>query len=88
MDKTEKKKEIIKDLTLLLIGLTGWEEEKRNQPGVKVTRAWKGYKWDILDELELAKYIFQIPGGKSLFLTDEGKKRVEQLKQTHLKSRL
>jgi hypothetical protein len=84
MDKTKKKKEIVKDLTLLLIGLTGWEEEKRNQPDVKLTRAWKGYTWDILDELERMRYIHQIPGGKSLFLTDEGKKRVEQLKQTHL----
>jgi hypothetical protein len=87
MSEAKKKLEIKKDIALLLIGLTCWEEEKRNEPGIKVLRAWKGYTFDILNDLEQEKYIHQIPGGKSLFLTDEGKKRVEQLKQRHLKSR-
>jgi hypothetical protein len=52
MNKAKKKLELIKDIMLLLIRLTCWEEDKRNEPGVKVFRAWKGYKWDILDDLE------------------------------------
>jgi hypothetical protein len=39
----------LQELTLLLIYLTGWEEDKRNSPGEKVFRAWKGYKFEILD---------------------------------------
>jgi hypothetical protein len=36
---TENLNEIKKELTLLLISLTGWEEENRNSPG-EVKRIW------------------------------------------------
>jgi len=72
------------DLTLLLIYLTGWEEDKRNSPGEKVFRAWKGYKFEILDEIQNQKLIFQIPGGKSLILTDKGKQKAEELRRQYL----
>jgi hypothetical protein len=76
----EKKKEIIvTELTLLLIYLTGWEEDKRNAPGEKVFRAWKGYKFEVLDELQSQGLIKQIPGGKSLLLNDEGKQKAREL---------
>jgi hypothetical protein len=78
-----KKKTIIRELTLVLISLTGWEEDKRNAPGEKVFRAWKGYKFEHLDELQEQRLIYQIPGGKSLLLTDEGKQEVEQLKRKY-----
>ena len=80
----EKSKQVKQDLHLLLIYLTGWEEEKRNSPGEKVFRAWKGYKFDVLDELERQRLIHQIPGGKSLFLTDEGKQKAENLRQKYM----
>ena len=78
----ENKKEIIvQELTLVLISLTGWEEDKRNSPGKKVFRAFKGYRFEALDELQKHKFIRQVPGGKSLLLTDEGKQKAEQLKR-------
>jgi hypothetical protein len=80
----EKERQFKQDLHLLLIYLTGWEEEKRNSPGEKVFRAWKGYKFDVLDDLERQRLIFQIPGGKSLFLTEEGKQKAEVLRQKYL----
>jgi hypothetical protein len=67
-----------------LIYLTGWEEDKRNSPGEKVFRAWKGYKFEILDEIQNQQLIFQIPGGKSLFLTDKGKQKAEELRRKYL----
>ena len=72
------------ELTLLLIYLTGWEEDKRNSPGEKVFRAWKGYKFEILDEIQNQQLIFQIPGGKSLILTDKGKQKAEELRRQYL----
>ena len=76
----------ITELTMLLIYLTGWEEDKRNAPGEKVYRAWKGYKFEVLDELQQGRLIWQIPGGKSLILTDEGKQKALELKEKYIKS--
>jgi hypothetical protein len=75
----------ITELTMLLIYLTGWEEDKRNAPGKKVFRAWKGYKFEVLDELQQGRLISQVPGGKSLILTDEGKQKALELKEKYLK---
>ena len=75
----------ITELTMLLIHLTGWEEDKRNAPGKKVFRAWKGYKFEVLDELQQGRLISQTPGGKSLILTDEGKQKALELKEKYLK---
>jgi hypothetical protein len=74
---------IAQELTLLLILLTGWEEDKRNEPGKKVFRAWKGYRFETLAEIQEQNFIYQIPGGKSLILTDEGKRKAEELRQKY-----
>ena len=79
----EKFKEIKEELTLLLIYLTGWEEDKRNAPGEKVWRAWKGYNFDVLNNLQTKKWIYQIPGGKSVTLEEKGKQEVELLLQKY-----
>jgi hypothetical protein len=79
-----KKSKLIQESTLVLISLTGWEEDKRNAPGEKVFRAWKGYRFEHLAELQGQRSIYQIPGGKSLLLTDEGKQKVERLKKKYL----
>jgi hypothetical protein len=73
--------ETLKGLSLLLIYLTSWEEDKRNAPGKKVTRAWKGYRFEVLDELQQGRLISQVPGGKSLTITDEGIKKAKELKK-------
>jgi hypothetical protein len=76
----------IKDLHLLLMYLTGWEEDKKNEPGGKIFRAWKGYLFEILDDLEEQKLIrqFRTANSKSLILTEEGKQKAEGLKQRYL----
>lgn len=79
-----QKRIIIPDLTLVLIYLTGWEEDKRNAPGEKVFRAWKGYKFEILDELQSQDLISQIPGGKSLFLHEKGQQKALELLKKYL----
>jgi len=70
-----------KDLSLLLILLTGWEEERRNgAPGEKIFRAWKGYSYEIMDSLQKDKLIYQPMKAKSLILTEDGRKRAEELR--------
>ncbi len=76
--------ERIKELNLLLIYLTGWEEDSKKQPGSKVFKAWKGYLFEVLDELEEKQLIRQHRSTKLLFLTDEGKQRAQQLKSKYL----
>ena len=69
----------LKDLNLLLIYLSGWDEDSTRVPGKKVFRAWKGYLFDILNELERDNLIRQFR--KSLILTDEGLKKARGLKE-------
>lgn len=38
----------VEELVLLLLHLTSWEEKIMNQ---KVKRTWKGYPFEILDDL-------------------------------------
>ena len=83
-DTGDNGKTVREELSLLLIYLTGWEEEKKNTPGQKIFRAWKGYNPGIMHELERQRLIYQLPGGKSLILTEEGKKKGEQLKGKYL----
>jgi hypothetical protein len=76
--------EKVRDLSLMLIYLTGWEENKRNgQPGEKVFRAWKGYSFDILNELETMKMLRQFPNTQSIILTEEGKGKAAEIKRKY-----
>jgi len=83
-NKEEKMNEKISDLHLLLIYLTGWEEDSRKEPGKKIFRAWKGYKFETLDELQEKKLIHNYHNAKSLILTDDGKRKAEELKSKYL----
>ena len=75
-----KKETIILELTLVLIYLNGWEETSgRSKTGKKVFRAWKGYKFEVLHELQSQGLLHQIPGGKSLFLHEKGKQKALEL---------
>jgi hypothetical protein len=76
--------ERIKDLNLLLLYLCGWQEDSRQTPGEKVFRSWKGFLFNILNQLEEEKMIRQIKGGKSLIITDAGLHRAQQLKEKML----
>jgi len=70
----------VKELNLLLLYLTGWEEDSRQNPGEKIFRAWKGFLFEVLNELEKQQLIRQFFNAKTVTLTDAGKKAAEALK--------
>jgi hypothetical protein len=71
----------VKDLNLLLIYLSGWYEDSTKVPGKKIFRAWKGFLFDILNEMEVDGLIRQYR--KSLILTKEGLKKAEEIKSKY-----
>ena len=73
----------LKELNLLLIYLSGWEEDSRKNPGEKVFRAWKGYLFEVLNSLEDENFILQFGNSKSVIVTTEGQKLAEQLKDKY-----
>lgn len=66
-----KNKWQVKELHLLMIYLTGWDEESRKEPEGIVFRSWRGYSFEILNELERENLIRQY--SNSVILTKEGK---------------
>jgi hypothetical protein len=87
-----KKAIIVQELTLLLIYLTGWEETGSRRPGgMKIDgpgkerfRAWKGYRFEDIEELQNQDLIYQVPGGKSLFLYKKGKEKALELLKKYI----
>jgi len=75
MDKT------IKELTLLLIYLTSWQEDVGF---TKVQRSWKGYPFEVLDELNEEGYIDGSKHAKSVYLTEEGLSKVKELMKKYI----
>lgn len=84
-------KDIAKDLTLMLMYLTSWEEslvpslrKKPDRAGLypKARICWKGYDFDILNELTDEGLVNAGGRSKSASFTDEGvTKALELLKQ-------
>ena len=73
--------ETIKELTLLLIYLTSWKEDA----GItKVQRSWKGYSFEVLDELNEEGYIDGSKHAKSVYLTEEGLSKVKELMKKYI----
>lgn len=66
--------EALNDLTLMLIYLTSWAEKPEC-----ARRAWKGYDFDVLNELTEKDMIFGSKAAKSIYLTEEGEKRANEL---------
>ena len=67
---------------MLLIYLTSWRENVAK--GICVSRAWKGYDFDILNKLTEKGYIAGSRRAKSVYLTDEGVEMAEKLRQLYL----
>ncbi len=74
-------KDTIKELTLMLMYLTSWEESlvpglrrKPDRAGIypKARVCWKGYDFDILNELTDEKLVYPRCHSKSASFTDEG----------------
>lgn len=76
--------EKILELNLLLLFLSGWEEDSRNDPGNKIYRSWKGFLFEVLNELEDKELIQQFRNGKSVILTEKGIKKAKELQQQYL----
>lgn len=75
MKKDEVNKKI-KELTLMLLHLTSWDE---NELGMKYRRSRKGYDFDILNELGDEDFIRGGNHSKSVMITDEGVKKAKEL---------
>lgn len=69
----------IKELTLMLLYLSSWEE---NEMGMKYRRSWKGYDFDVLNELAEEELINDGRRSKSVSFNDIGiEKALELLKK-------
>ena len=66
-------------LALLLLLLSGWEEDSRKNPGQKIHRSWKGYLFEDLNWMETEALIAQFP--KSVAFTDKGLEKALNLKE-------
>lgn len=78
--------EQVKDLNLLLLYLTAWEEDSRKNPGQKLLRSWKGFRFEILNEFEQRKLITQHRKSRSVVFTQEGKRMAEEIKKRYFSS--
>lgn len=65
------KREVVKELVLALLYITSWEE---NEYGNKYNRSWKGYPFELMDELSEENLISGSNRAKSIYLSDEGVK--------------
>lgn len=66
MKNTQEK---IKEMTLMLLYLTSWEE---NESIAKCRRSWKGYDFDVLNELAEDNFINDGLRSKSVIINDAG----------------
>ena len=70
-------KDKVDDMVLALLWLTTFGEKQLGQIAL---RAWKGHDWDALNRLHEKGFIGDPVGkAKSVFVTEEGAKRSEEL---------
>jgi hypothetical protein len=79
-DFMKSERDIIKELTLMLLYLTSWEE---NEIGLKYQRSWKGYDFDVLNELSEEELIYDGKRSKSIAFSDEGIEKAKVLLKKH-----
>ena len=75
--------ERLKELNLLVLYLSGWEEDNRKEPVQKIFRSWKGYRFEILNEFEENELILQNRKSKSVVFTEKGKSKAEAIKREY-----
>lgn len=71
------------EITLLSLYLTSW---KKKDIFGKMTRSWKGYPFEILDELTDEDLIRGSKKSKSVYLTVAGMKEAEELLKKYMKN--
>lgn len=80
--KYKNEKEIT-EMTLLLMSMTSWREKVRGK--LFAQQAWKGYDFDILNNLAEQDFIRGSHHSKSVTLTEKGLEEAEKLKEKYLK---
>lgn len=73
-------REKTKELTLLLLYLTSWEEK-----GLSGTfhRSWKGYPFEIMNELSEEGLISGSKSAKSVYFSEEGIKKAQEIEKKY-----
>jgi len=71
----------IKELSLLLLYLTSWKEKEFPD---EMRRSWKGYPFDVLNELTEEDLIRGSYRAKSVYLTEAGIKEAEKLMKKYI----
>lgn len=66
----------IRELTLMLLYLTSWKERGLDE---QCPRSWKGYNFDILNELTDSDLIVGSYKSKSVYLTEDGVAEAKKL---------
>jgi len=80
MPGTGDETQMMKELTLLLLYLSSWEEEPiRGAPTIH--RAWKNHRFEILDALAEEGLLVTPHRAKWVRLTDEGLARAKVLEE-------
>src|SRR3954452_13199533 len=74
--------EKIKELTLLLLYLTSWNESDLPE---ETRRSWKGYPFETLNELSNEDFIRGSFRSKSVYFTDAGIMEAKKLMEKYLK---
>ena len=79
MNEKTKTKKAIKELTLLLMYLNRFTDEK-NFKTAKDFYAWKGYNFDIINKLDDEDFISQGKyRSKSVYITEKGMEEAKKL---------
>ena len=73
----------IEELVLLLIYLTSWKEDNFDH---EVFRSWKGYPFEILDNLTEKNLISGSKRAKSVYLTESGLKKAREIEKKYLEN--
>ena len=68
-------KQTVKELTIMLLYLTSWTETDFRE----VQRSWKGYDFDILNELADEGLISDSKRSKSVYIFEEGVSTAKEL---------
>ena len=70
---------LVENMTLYLLYVQSWQQKVTES--ISIARSWKGYDFDVLDRLKEKEYISGSKGAKSVFLTDEGVKKGEEIRR-------
>jgi hypothetical protein len=78
----EKMEEHITELTLLLLYLTSWTEKDY---GCEYRRSWKGYDFEVLNQLVETGMIAGSRRSKSIGFTEIGEEKAKKLVEKYFK---